>query len=67
MPKEGIAAAVSVIEEYGMTDGAHHKQWILDQVLRAILGAKGYDKWLSTYNATAQSGEWPEWDQGVAP
>ena len=26
-----------LINEYGWIDGAHHKQWILDQVMRIIL------------------------------
>lgn len=30
---ERIAAAVDLIGRYGDTDGAHHKQWLLNRVL----------------------------------
>lgn len=26
------------ISEYGYIDGSHHKQWVLDQVMRILLG-----------------------------
>jgi hypothetical protein len=53
--------ALSVVSEFGDIDGAHHKQWVIDQMVRAITG-DGYDKWVWQYNA--QGGEW---DEGVAP
>lgn len=31
-------AALAVIERHGQTDGAHHKQWVIDQVVRHLLG-----------------------------
>ncbi len=31
--------ALRWIEQYGGIDGAHHKQWVLDQVARILLGA----------------------------
>lgn len=30
--------ALTLIGDYGQTDGAHHKQWVLDQVARVLLG-----------------------------
>lgn len=28
------------IERYGMIDGAHHKQWLLDQVVKILTGCE---------------------------
>lgn len=30
--------AMKFIERYGQIDGSHHKQWVLDQVARILLG-----------------------------
>lgn len=54
--EERIDQACMVILEYGMTDGAHHKQWVLDQVLRK-LHPKGYE-FLVDVN---------DWDVGIPP
>ena len=39
-----IDLAVDVLATAYYTDGAHHKQWIADQALRALLGDR-YDAW----------------------
>ena len=31
--------ALTIIEMYGSIDGAHHKDWVLDQVARVLNGA----------------------------
>jgi hypothetical protein len=57
-----IGAASRLIVQHGMTDGAHHKQWVLDQVLREL--------WGSTYNASRAlmlEADGNEWDEGIAP
>lgn len=51
----------SIIEKYGGNDGAHHKQWALDQVMRVVLGRK-YKKWVKD---TIKAGY--DWDEGIAP
>jgi hypothetical protein len=51
-----IKMAIDLITEYGMTDGSHHKQWVLDQVARTLLGARDYSLW-------SMHG----WDAGCAP
>lgn len=43
-------------------DGSHHKQWVLDQVLRMIL-QDDYDKVIKDFE---NNGEY-EWETGVAP
>lgn len=66
------------IERYGQIDGAHHKQWVLDQVARILLGAKVRGKIASwsdhpdeyrisvgssfAYKAWVRE-QWGEWDE----
>jgi len=53
----------NMILRFGMIDGSHYKQWLLDQTLRAILG-KSYDSTLELYN---HNPEYQDWDEGIAP
>lgn len=74
MSQERIDAALDVILRYGGTDGAHHKQWVLDQVVRALTGTPApraraaktsaeYREWRKRYE---DGGEY-EWDPGTPP
>ena len=45
----------------GAVDGAHHKQWVLDRVLRRLAGAD-YPLLIEQYE---QDGS--KWDTGIAP
>jgi hypothetical protein len=63
MLADRITAALNVAFEY-TTDGAHHKQWVIDQMIRELLGNQlNYDKWIANYE---EDGEY-EWDIGTAP
>ena len=55
-----ITEAIMTIAEDGMTDGAHHKQWVLDQVVRKLFGGDPiqYRAWRIGVG---------EWDEGIAP
>jgi len=57
-----IFEATGFIEKWGDIDGAHHKQWVIDQVQRILLGHL-YDEWVATYEDNEQY----LWDTGVAP
>jgi hypothetical protein len=71
-PKKQCAtckAVVDLIATNGGIDGGHHKQWLLDQILRTILG-DGYDEWVHDYEfEETDDGGNPgfEWDTGVPP
>ena len=53
--KQQIAAAASLAEGYGRYDGAHHKMWVIDQMLRELLDVD--------YERVVSRG----WDEGIAP
>lgn len=57
-----MAVALAIARDDGLTDGKHHKQWVIDQMVRALLGddPDHYQEWLAQF--TEQ-----EWDPGIAP
>lgn len=77
--EDRIDAAVEVISRYGMFDGAHHKQWVLDQAVRAMLGEEGYEQWVKEMNTDSEDydgldpddpdyePEYEPWDVGIPP
>lgn len=60
--EEHVALALQVAFSHGGTDGGHHKQWVIDQMVRALCGDR-YKKWVSMFEESAES----EWDKGIAP
>lgn len=57
-----IARALTIIEQCGGIDGAHHKQGVIDQVVRVLTDDK-YTEWVK---AMCGNGEY-DWDEGIAP
>lgn len=57
-----INLAVQVIDQYAGIDGCHHKQWVIDQVLRCLLQSD-YEEWVAELEKDCES----EWDTGIAP
>lgn len=55
-------AIVEIILNYGTTDGAHHKMWLIDQILRITTG----DTYETIIKAFEASGDY-KWDIGIAP
>lgn len=50
----------------GTTDGAHHKQWAIDQAVRVIT-CGAYKTWVEEVEAAAGGPELFVWDTGTAP
>jgi hypothetical protein len=59
---ERINEALVIALKHGNTDGAHHKQWVIDQMVRALTGA-GYIKFVEDTLIKVHG----EWDEGIAP
>lgn len=59
---ERIQKAIKIIEDDGTTDGDHHKAWVIDQVLRALLE----DDYYTWRHAWENEAGW-EWEEGIAP
>lgn len=59
--------AMDVITSYGNIDGAHHKDWVIDQVARHLLGDK-YDAWVISLRGDLVDGEYEyEYEEGTPP
>lgn len=47
---------------YGAVEGSHHKAWVIDQIVRSVLGDE-YEDWTNWYRTSAGTA----WDKGIAP
>lgn len=63
---EKIEKAIELAVMYGGIDGAHHKTWVIDQMVRALAGDK-YDKIVADACAGEDGPDTFEWDCGIAP
>jgi hypothetical protein len=50
----------------GAFDGGHHKQWVIDQMVRILAGAD-YLKWVAEHCDGEDGPDTYEWDEGIAP
>lgn len=64
-PEERIQKAL-IIAKYGANDGAHHKMWVIDQMLRVLLGNK-YGEWVRDFEDGEDGPDTYWWDEGIAP
>jgi hypothetical protein len=64
--EDKIERAINLIVQYGGIDGGHHKNWVLDQVMRTLAG----DKYNEIVKEACDGEDGPntyEWDCGIAP
>lgn len=61
-----VEEALDTAIRYGQIDGAHHKTWVIDQVVRTLLGDK-YDATIAESNAGEDGPNTYTWDTGIAP
>lgn len=63
---EKIQKALDMITNYGGIDGGHHKQWVMDQIVRILTGPE-YEKWVKRYEDGDDGPHTYEWSEGIAP
>lgn len=60
--------ALEIAKQYGGIDGAHHKDWVIDQMVRALIND---DNEYADFVKDAKSGEdgpdTYDWSEGIAP
>jgi len=64
--KENSLEALTLAFKYGGIDGAHHKDWIIDRMCRAITG-KNYEAFVAHAKNGEDGPETYEWNVGIAP
>lgn len=63
---ERIKQAITLAVQYGSIDGAHHKMWVIDQMVRALAGDR-YETVVAEATAGEDGPDTYEWDCGIAP
>lgn len=63
---EAVQLALELIEADGQSEGAHHKAWVIDQVVRILTGDR-YDAWVKEYRDGEDGPETYSWEEGIAP
>jgi hypothetical protein len=78
-PQKRIHDALRVAGEFGGYEGEHHKQWVIDQMVRALTGWQPnfsnrpgysfeYDAWVAQWQAEEYGpGSGAMWDEGIEP
>jgi hypothetical protein len=61
-----MAAAIAVAGQYGQIPGDHHRGWVIDQMVHALLGDK-YQEWAAAHKAGEDGPNTYEWYEGIAP
>lgn len=64
--KEKIEKAIKIAWQYAQYDGSHHKMWVIDQMVRVLLGETEYINFIDAYQ-TPDGEDYYTWDMGVAP
>lgn len=70
---ERIKRALEIAHNHGGTDGAHHKQWMIDQMVRALTGCAGkevsseYVQWAKDRMDGEDGPNTYDWDTGTPP
>lgn len=61
-----IAEALDIAGYYGGIDGEHHKAWVIDQMVRALL-QEDYEAWVKQQKEGCGGPETYDWPVGIAP
>ncbi len=64
--QDTIKAALEIALSYGQTDGAHHKTWVIDQIVRILTG-HDYEDVIKAACAGEDGPQTYTWDEGIAP
>lgn len=64
--EHNVREVLDLIESYAQIDGSHHKDWVIDQVVRILTG-DGYEKWIAEYCWGEDGSDTYNWDEGIAP
>ena len=66
--QERVMGALGIASEVGQCDGAHHKAWVIDAMVRALLGnGDDYEAWIAAYCYGDDGFMTYSWDEGTPP
>jgi len=61
-----VTGALEIVFTYAQIDGGHHKAWVIDQMVRKLIGTE-YEKWVKEFKEGEDGPETYSWDAGIAP
>jgi len=61
-----IQKAIDMAVQHGGHDGAHHKDWVIDQMVRILAGDR-YDQIVAEARSGEDGPETYDWEIGIAP
>lgn len=65
-PQDRLDQILDLLYRYKSVDGAHHKDWLLNQIARAALEDE-YQAWIQKYKEGEDGPDTYEWDEGIPP
>lgn len=66
--RRGTIKALEIASEFGQEDGAHHKAWVIDQMVKELLiNTTGYNDFIKKYKDGEDGPDTYSWDEGIAP
>ena len=66
-PEERITQALGIAVRYGQIDGAHHKAWVIDQMVRVLVGGENYEQFIADSCDGEDGPDTYGWDVGIPP
>jgi len=65
---ERISNCIDIIWLYGHLKNKNHKSWVIDQVLRNLIGNEDdYNEWIKKYEFDEETKTKYKWDFGTEP
>lgn len=62
-----IYEAVNLAFRYGNIEGGHHRKWVINEMLKCLLGEEVYRIRVLDYEKGEDGLDTYEWDTGIAP
>lgn len=66
IPTNLAQEAIDIAVKYSGIDGAHHKDWVIDQMVQVLAGNR-YEKVVAEAKNGEDGPETYEWNEGIAP
>lgn len=64
--EDRAAGALAIAVEYGHIDGEHHKAWVIDRMVRYLIGP-AYEEFVDRFCDGEDGPETYAWEEGIAP
>ena len=61
-----VDKALDIAIRYGGIDGEHHKDWVIDQIVRALTGDR-YEQVIAEAKAGEDGPNTYDWEEGIPP